>query len=281
MRPTSMLSRFRTAIWHAGKPENYAHLRELLVRRLFRQDHDTQAHVERATRWSAERSESVRDALARLDLLDLDESVPSLPAALMTEGEMRAQGSPVRMGGPGDLDLIYAAVSLSRAKRVIETGVAYGWSSLAILAALEQRPDSRLISVDMPYPNLGNEDFVGLVVPEKLRGKWDLIREPDRRGLEKAIAQFKGIIDLCHYDSDKEWWGRIYAYPLLWTALAPGGVFISDDIQDNLAFADFVTERDLRYAVVESGSKFVGIARKSHQPLGGITQNPWTRGRRA
>ena len=48
-----------------------------------------------------------------------------------------------------------------------------------------------------------------------------------------------GSIDLCHYDSDKSWWGRAYAF-LLWKALKPGGLFISDDIQDNMFFAEFV-----------------------------------------
>ncbi len=63
-----------------------------------------------------------------------------------------AKKSQVSMGGPGDLQLLHAAVYLSGAKRIIETGVAYGWSSLAILSAIEKRPEAKLVSVDMPYP---------------------------------------------------------------------------------------------------------------------------------
>src|SRR5262249_40277160 len=144
--------------------------------------------------------------------------------------------SAVRMGGPGDVNLLYAAVKLSGAWRVVETGVAYGWSSLAILAALDGRDGARLVSVDMPYPKINNEAFVGIAVPERLRGRWRLIHAPDRHGLERAIAEAGGTIDLCHYDSDKSWWGRQYGFPLLWEALRPGGVFISDDVQDNMAF---------------------------------------------
>jgi hypothetical protein len=44
---------------------------------------------------------------------------------------------------------------------------------------------------------------------------WAIIRGPDRPGIKKAIAWAGGIIDLCHYDSDKSWWGRQYGYPLL------------------------------------------------------------------
>lgn len=111
------------------------------------------------------------------------------------------------MGGPGDINLLYAATILSRARRVVETGVAYGWSSLAILAAIHCQQGARLVSVDMAYPKMNNEAFVGIVVPERLRTSWEIIRGPDRTGIKKAIARAGGVIDLCHYDSDKSWGG--------------------------------------------------------------------------
>lgn len=157
---------------------------------------------------------------------------------------------------------MHAAVSISGAVRVVETGVAYGWSSLAILTALHGRRDARLVSVDMSYPKMNNEEFVGMVVPERCRKRWQLIREPDRHGIRKAIIAQGGEIDRCHYDSDKSWWGRQYAYPLLWDALRPGGIFISDDIQDNFAFATLIDAQGASFAVTKSQGKFVGIARK-------------------
>jgi len=114
----------------------------------------------------------------------------------------------------------------------------------------------------MPYPKMGNESFVGIVVPERFKTNWSLVRLPDRPGVRKAIALHNGKIDLCHYDSDKSWYGRNYAFPLLWDALVEGGVFISDDIQDNMAFAEFVEEKKLAFAVTESEGKYVGILRK-------------------
>jgi hypothetical protein len=50
----------------------------------------------------------------------------------------------------------------------------------------------------MAYPKMNNDAFVGIVVPERLRGQREIIRAPDRRGLEKAIASHGGIIDLCY-----------------------------------------------------------------------------------
>lgn len=109
---------------------------------------------------------------------------------------------------------------------------------------------------------MGNEEFVGIVVPEDYRKNWLLIREPDRRGLQKAIRAVGGQVDLCHYDSDKSWWGRAYGFPLMWQALRPGGLFVSDDIQDNFFFAEFAKSKSMPFAVTESQGKFVGLIRK-------------------
>jgi len=62
---------------------------------------------------------------------------------------------------------------------------------------------------------MNNEEFVGVVVMDSLRRNWELIREPDRNGIKKALNKFGGNIDLCHYDSDKSYYGRMYAYPIL------------------------------------------------------------------
>jgi predicted O-methyltransferase YrrM len=87
-----------------------------------------------------------------------------------------------------------------------------------------------------------------------------LIREPDRNGIKKAISILNGTVDLVHYDSDKSYQGRNFGYPLLWDALREGGIFISDDIQDNMAFREFVSKEGAPFAVTESQGKYVGIA---------------------
>ena len=69
-----------------------------------------------------------------------------------------------------------------------------------------------------------NENEVGIVVPEYLKN-WTLIRAPDRPGIIQAINKVGGQIDLCHYDSDKSWWGRHYAYNILWKSLKSNGIF--------------------------------------------------------
>ena len=75
-----------------------------------------------------------------------------------------------------------------------------------------------------------------------------------------AIAQLR-TIDMCHYDSDKSYEGRMWAYPRLWEALRDGGVFISDDVNDNQAFRDFCESVGVQpYIMAKANSShYVGI----------------------
>lgn len=255
-----MKAKLKTATWFAKRPAFWSH-GAALVGRKFSTNYDTPALRAEATKWARDRAVSVPEALTKVGLLDAGADLPVLSPEILRLAEERAAKSQYKMGGAGDLALLYAAVALSDAKAAVETGVAYGWSSLAILTAM-QKTGGRLSSVDMPYVKAGNEPWVGIVVPEEYRKDWTLIREPDRNGLRRAIATFPGGIDFAHYDSDKSYHGRQYAYPLIWEALKPGGVFISDDIQDNSAFSRFVEEKNADFAVTTAGGKFAGILRK-------------------
>ena len=172
--------------------------------------------------------------------------------------QLRANETPFHMGGAGNLSLLYNVCEQLQAGFAIETGVAYGWSSFAILLSLIKRAESRLVSIDMPYPTMGNEEFVGVVVPQQFKSHWSLIREPDISGLPKAIASVP-TLDLVHYDSDKSYLGRMFSYPKLYDKLRKGGVFISDDINDNLAFKHFCEGINIMPIVIAFEQKYVGV----------------------
>jgi hypothetical protein len=110
----------------------------------------------------------------------------------------------------------------------------------------------------------GGSRYVGCVVPERLRRRWHLIRYPDFIGLKKVFRRVS-TIDLCHYDSDKSYEGRAWAYVEIWSRIRPGGIFMSDDIGDNTAFRDFAIECGQPPIVVRargsggSGERFIGI----------------------
>lgn len=256
-----MVEKLKTLIWFSKRINHWSHALALIVRKFYI-NKDTPKLRTEATNWAAKQYVSVEKALISIGLSNATNNLEYLSGALIKEAQELAKNSKVLMGGAGDLDLLFAASKLSNAKFILETGVAYGWSSLAILQSIIEKENAKLISIDMPYPKRNNEDFVGIVVPKYLRTKWTLIREPDRNGLKKAIKEFGGSIDFCHYDSDKSYYGRKYAYPILWNALKKKGVFISDDIQDNFAFKEFVDEKGLSYAITKSEDKYIGIIYK-------------------
>lgn len=248
-----------TLLWYAGRPSYLPNLLHIMKFRLFGKIREQTAAESLA--WCKVNAVSSGEALRRLfpqhELSDLEKIFPRD----MAFAKAQEAACPTKMGGPGAINLIYSVCEALDAKRAIETGVAYGWSSLALLLSLSKRGGHRLISIDMPYPKLNNEPYVGCVVPETVRSGWTIVREPDVTGLKKALAELPQI-DVCHYDSDKSYSGRMFAYPKLWRALRPGGVLISDDVNDNTGFRDFCTGIQAAPTVVEYQGKYVGLLRK-------------------
>ena len=170
------------------------------------------------------------------------------------------KGAETGLGGGSSGELIYNLIEHLKASTVVETGVASGYSSLAALMSLKNR-NGHLYSSDRPYVLKNNDRFVGMMVPEELKKFWTLYRMPDRDGLPRILKRAKKI-DLVHYDSDKSREGRLWAYPLLWEKLSPGGIFITDDIVDNFGFRDFCLSIDKDPFVVPHGKNYFGIIQK-------------------
>lgn len=178
---------------------------------------------------------------------------------MRTEGtaQLAALGSP--FGGPGDYALLYFLVRQRKPAVVVETGVAAGWSSRAILEALEVNGAGHLWSSDFPYLKLEDPSrHVGCLVPERLKDRWTLLLDGDRRNLP-AILDTCGPVDLFHYDSDKSRRGREWAMAQVPDRLSSRAVVVVDDIGDNLFFADHVAATGATAEVVEFGGKYLGI----------------------
>src|SRR5690606_30419760 len=106
--------------------------------------------------------------------------------ALWREAESWARGAEVEarktladlnvaLGGAGAFPLLYFLVRWRRPRVVVETGVAAGYSSLAVLSSLRANGFGKLYSSDFPYFRLKDpEQYVGCLVPDELRSGWEL-----------------------------------------------------------------------------------------------------------
>ncbi|WP_326981868.1 class I SAM-dependent methyltransferase [Chryseobacterium sp. MYb264] len=244
----------KTFIAYLRRPDLYPELGRKIVKNIFKRNNAFKGK-EKTNRWAAAKAVTQEKAISSLF------GVNSLAfrhdfSAFLAQAEQKQEECPVKMGGAGALELIYYACEWTNAKAAIETGVAYGWSSLACLLSLEKR-NGRLYSSDMPYLAQDGDRYVGCVVPDHLRSHWKLFRLADKESLPKIFSDYPEF-DVIHYDSDKSYDGRIWAYDMLYTRLRKGGVFLSDDIGDNSAFQDFCEKLNIDPTVIEYEGKYIG-----------------------
>lgn len=252
--------KIKTTLWFISKPRYWIQYFQLVKRKIFGIK-DNESEKDKAISWAKKHAIEYSKSWKKIGL---EGKTINFDKQVLIEANQLASNYKGLMGGPGFIDFIYNAVKLLKAKNVIETGVAYGWSSLAILAGFsENNNDGKLCSVDMPYPNRNNEPYVGIVVPKRFQKNWKIIDRPDITGIPIALRIIQEKIDLCHYDSDKSRAGRSISYPILWKALRSGGLFISDDIGDNLFFAEFVESLNAPFCVVKvKDNQYMGAIRK-------------------
>ncbi|MGH9049112.1 MAG: class I SAM-dependent methyltransferase [Acidimicrobiia bacterium] len=163
-----------------------------------------------------------------------------------------------RQGG-AHAALLYFLVRITEVETAVETGVALGYSTAAILGAMCANGRGHLYSSDFPaFRHRDPERHIGCLVDDNLRDRWTLDLRGDRKALER-IGQLVDKIDLFHYDSDKTYRARERAVRRVEPLLAPDAVMMMDDIQDNLFFREHVETRGADCEVVEYEGKYLGI----------------------
>jgi predicted O-methyltransferase YrrM len=168
---------------------------------------------------------------------------------------------PVKLGGGGFSTLIFYMIRKMKPAIVVETGVAAGFSSQAILKALSMNGSGELYSSDFPYFRIDNpEKYVGIIVEPELRKKWHLFTAGDEVNLPIILGQVNGKkIDLLHYDSDKSYTGRVSALKVLHDHFHSDSWLLFDDINDNSHFKDMVESEKHAYRIFKLKRKYIGV----------------------
>lgn len=212
-----------------------------------------------ATAWARERAQPVEAYCRSIDGALWDE-VRSSAQRMGHEASVQLQRMNLELGGGGAFPLLWFLVRRLRPTVVVETGVAAGWSSRAILEAMEENGEGTLYSSDFPYFRLKNpETYIGCLVPESLAGRWRLDARGDRKALPDILKACPEI-GLVHYDSDKSYSGRHWAMAKLSSHLTDEAIVVMDDVHDNFFFRDWVTTTKAPFRILEFEGKFVGLA---------------------
>ncbi|MDG7011200.1 MAG: class I SAM-dependent methyltransferase [Nitrososphaerota archaeon] len=135
----------------------------------------------------------------------------------------------------------------------VETGVAYGVSSMFILSALARNNYGRLVSIDREYENFTRDDGerwgaiskpkIGSFVDENLRKRRTLVVEDSRAAMPRILKESPQI-DLFVHDSAHNY-ETMLEFETTWENVKPGGVLVSDDADWSGAFADFCESKSL------------------------------------
>lgn len=162
-----------------------------------------------------------------------------------------------------DRTALYCLVRLARPQTVVETGTRWGIGSYFIARALEANGSGRLFTFDLgatgsraEYAWPESEQELAFLLPERLRPMVEIV-EGDALSTLPAWLPRMGPVDLFYHDSCHTYehmWGE---FSLVYPAIPPGGLFLSEDTDQNDAWRDFW--RDKPRAAEARWSSYLGI----------------------
>ena len=183
-------------------------------------------------------------------------------------------------GYSGDFDVLFlhTLTRILKPEIVVETGVASGRSSSAILQAISENKKGTLHSVDLPHfyegtaptfkeTDEGNMELQGYVpagkepgwlIPESLRSNWRLILGDSKVELPKLVSTLSQI-DIFYHDGEHNYETMTKEFALVWEKIPVGGFLLADDIDWNTAWSEFCTAHKGSY---QFSYRHFGILRK-------------------
>jgi predicted O-methyltransferase YrrM len=152
------------------------------------------------------------------------------------------------------LQLLKLLVESRRPKVIIETGVANGASTRALLNEIERLGiECQLHSFDID-PRVATSELIA-------RKNWHFHLIQDHTGLSRDMNAI-GDVDIFYHDSDHSYENQFSEYMIAWKHLKPNGILISDDINWSNAFFDFCTNIGRSPLVLSGLTKYAGLVVK-------------------
>ncbi len=158
---------------------------------------------------------------------------------------------------------LYILCKIIKPKKVVETGVAYGLSSMYILQALFENKNGVLYSIDSVFSPWQSKEMIGCAIPSHLRENWKLIFGPSSKKLNETLYSLDSL-DIFFHDSLHTYKNMQFEFETAWPFINKNGFLISDDISGNNAFHDFHSKMNLESFILQQNEKsFLGIIKKS------------------
>ena len=172
--------------------------------------------------------------------------------------------SPRSDGSTELVNLVWWMTRILRPETVVEVGVGRGATTRAILAAMRANGRGHLYSVEFPALRRGYAEEVGVLVTPDLRDRWTLVIGPSQVSIRALRAKVPGV-DLFVHDGAHSYHVQRGDYEQAICSLRPGGVLISDDV-NNDSFVEVMERHGLAPMLVHQGKEFpMGVAFKTRR----------------
>ena len=160
---------------------------------------------------------------------------------------------------------LYAILRHLKPDIVVETGVCNGASTSYILKALDKNGKGKLYSIDFPeIMGADNEEIwegkgssvltqdksSGWMVPQDLRGRWDLRLGKSQEVLPPLVEELEEI-DFFIHDSEHSYRCMKFEFEAAYPHIREGGILASHDIDMNTAFQDFAKTQNKEWIPVD------------------------------
>jgi predicted O-methyltransferase YrrM len=152
--------------------------------------------------------------------------------------------------------LLYALVKSKKPQLLVETGVANGVSTSAIMSALDE---------DNSFGSLSSFDILPETKDAYLgKGKWSFHLLDKKRTHKQLSAAVRNspLVDIWLHDSNHGYRWQKFEYLLALSRLKEGGILISDDIDASPAWGELAKSHFKESYIIFDSRKFVGIAFK-------------------
>lgn len=220
-----------------------------LVQRAFRQPEWSLAHlrgyvdkfVDRRSQHDDPSFEgiSLREAIERItkaDRTEIDRVLQTVPEPQLVRASV-LYGTP---DGSSELvSLVYAICRLTHPENVVETGVANGFTTAAVLQALHENDKGVLQSIDLPHLHPNATTSIGAAVEPGLQGRWTLHLGPAELMLPRVLKSLPEV-DVFIQDASHSVRGQLAEYRKSWPRIKRGGILVSDDV--GIGFLRFAAE---------------------------------------
>ena len=108
-------------------------------------------HLTEAKKWAKLNAKQTTEEFCKSIDLILYEEIKSDANLIEKEAKDKLSKLNISFGGRGNFILLYFLIRKFKLFNIVETGVAAGWTSLAILRALQKNGEGNLYSSDFPY----------------------------------------------------------------------------------------------------------------------------------